>query len=172
MFEHIRTEQHLREAVAEGSRARRKAARWTVASTKLAVAGAACVAIAVWTHADLAALAGMVAVAGAALTGVPAYWGWRRVRDAEDRVVEIASAFSERVIRWHVERDVGPVPAASADRADASAGRVSVLAPVGAALLGLRTGDSIEWPLPDGRHARIRILSVAQPQAVAEEAAA
>jgi regulator of nucleoside diphosphate kinase len=47
--------------------------------------------------------------------------------------------------------------------ADASAGRVSVLAPIGAALIGLRTGDSIEWPLPDGRTARIRILSVAQP---------
>jgi regulator of nucleoside diphosphate kinase len=47
--------------------------------------------------------------------------------------------------------------------ADASAGRVSVLAPVGAALLGLRTGDRIDWPLPDGRTARIRILSVAPP---------
>ncbi|HYG67633.1 MAG TPA: nucleoside diphosphate kinase regulator [Anaeromyxobacteraceae bacterium] len=47
--------------------------------------------------------------------------------------------------------------------ADASAGRVSVLAPIGAALLGLRAGDTIEWPLPQGRTARIRILSVAQP---------
>jgi regulator of nucleoside diphosphate kinase len=56
--------------------------------------------------------------------------------------------------------------------ADASAGRVSVLAPVGAALLGLRTGDSIEWPLPDGRKARIRILSVAQAPAEAGETAA
>lgn len=54
--------------------------------------------------------------------------------------------------------------------ADASAGRVSVLAPIGAALIGLRTGDTIEWPLPDGRTARIRIVSVAQP--VPAEAAA
>src|SRR5690349_2829737 len=47
--------------------------------------------------------------------------------------------------------------------ADPSAGRLSVLAPIGAALLGLRIGDTIEWPLPGGRTAKIRILSVAQP---------
>jgi regulator of nucleoside diphosphate kinase len=46
--------------------------------------------------------------------------------------------------------------------ADVSAGRISVLAPVGAALLGLRVGDEIEWPLPDGRIAKIRILAVDQ----------
>jgi regulator of nucleoside diphosphate kinase len=44
--------------------------------------------------------------------------------------------------------------------ADASAGRISVLAPIGAALLGLAAGDSIAWPLPGGREARIRILAV------------
>jgi regulator of nucleoside diphosphate kinase len=44
--------------------------------------------------------------------------------------------------------------------ADAAAGRISVLAPIGAALLGLAAGDSISWPLPDGREARIRILAV------------
>lgn len=47
--------------------------------------------------------------------------------------------------------------------ADASAGRISVLAPVGAALLGLAVGDTISWPLPDGREARIRILAVEPP---------
>lgn len=44
--------------------------------------------------------------------------------------------------------------------ADASAGRISVLAPIGAALLGLAAGDTIAWPLPGGREARIRILAV------------
>lgn len=44
--------------------------------------------------------------------------------------------------------------------ADASAGRISVLAPIGAALLGLAAGDSIAWPLPGGREARIRIIAV------------
>jgi len=45
-------------------------------------------------------------------------------------------------------------------------GRVSVLAPVGAALLGLSVGQEIEWQLPGGKHKRLRILSVTyQPQA-------
>jgi regulator of nucleoside diphosphate kinase len=44
--------------------------------------------------------------------------------------------------------------------ADASAGRISVLAPIGAALLGLAAGDTIAWPLPGGREAQIRIVSV------------
>jgi regulator of nucleoside diphosphate kinase len=46
--------------------------------------------------------------------------------------------------------------------ADAAAGRVSVLAPVGAALLGLSVGQSIEWPLPGGATARLRIVAVAR----------
>jgi regulator of nucleoside diphosphate kinase len=45
-------------------------------------------------------------------------------------------------------------------------GRVSVLAPVGAALLGLSVGQEIEWLVPGGRHKRLRILAVPyQPQA-------
>ena len=52
------------------------------------------------------------------------------------------------------------------DQADAARGRVSVLAPVGAALLGLRTGAGIDWPLPGGRTARLRVDAVLrQPEA-------
>jgi regulator of nucleoside diphosphate kinase len=56
--------------------------------------------------------------------------------------------------------------------ADASAGRISVLAPIGAALLGLAVGDRISWPLPGGREARIRILAVESPTPAAAETAA
>lgn len=50
--------------------------------------------------------------------------------------------------------------------ADAGLGRVSVLAPVGAALLGLAVGSSIEWPLPGGRSTRVRVVAVLyQPEA-------
>jgi regulator of nucleoside diphosphate kinase len=48
---------------------------------------------------------------------------------------------------------------------------VSVLAPIGAALIGLRVGDTIEWPLPEDRTAKIKILSVAQPGRGGETAA-
>jgi regulator of nucleoside diphosphate kinase len=43
-------------------------------------------------------------------------------------------------------------------------GRVSVLAPVGSALLGLSVGQSIEWPVPGGRR-RLRIVAVPRPEA-------
>lgn len=54
--------------------------------------------------------------------------------------------------------------------ADFQAGRLSVLAPVGAALLGLRTGQTIEWPLPGGRRKRVRVAAVEwQPEAAGED---
>ena len=50
--------------------------------------------------------------------------------------------------------------------ADASRGHVSVLAPVGAALLGLSVGQSIDWPLPGGRSTRLTVSAVLyQPEA-------
>lgn len=50
--------------------------------------------------------------------------------------------------------------------ADSDRGRISVLAPVGAALLGLAVGRSIEWPVPGGRTTRVRVMAVPyQPQA-------
>ncbi len=36
------------------------------------------------------------------------------------------------------------------DEADIGTGKLSVLAPVGTALLGYRTGDVVEWPVPAG----------------------
>ena len=53
--------------------------------------------------------------------------------------------------------------------ADGSADKVSILAPVGSALLGLRIGDSIEWPIPGGRTIRLRVLSIQyQPEAAGD----
>ena len=44
--------------------------------------------------------------------------------------------------------------------ADADHGRVSVLAPLGCALLGLRVGQEIDWAMPGGPR-RLRIVAVA-----------
>lgn len=46
--------------------------------------------------------------------------------------------------------------------ADASEGRLSILAPLGTALLGFRAGDEIEWPVPSGM-IRFRIENVRPP---------
>jgi regulator of nucleoside diphosphate kinase len=49
---------------------------------------------------------------------------------------------------------------------DAAQGRVSILAPIASALLGLVVGDAIEWPIPGGRTTRLRVLAIAyQPEA-------
>lgn len=48
--------------------------------------------------------------------------------------------------------------------ADADAGRVSVLAPVGSALLGLSVGQSIDWDAPGGRWLRLRVTGVQHPR--------
>lgn len=53
--------------------------------------------------------------------------------------------------------------------ADPASGRISILAPVATALLGLGVGDSIDWPMPDGKTARLEITSVLyQPDAPAD----
>ncbi|WP_026840118.1 nucleoside diphosphate kinase regulator [Citrifermentans bremense] len=36
------------------------------------------------------------------------------------------------------------------NEADLASGKISILAPVGTAMIGFRTGDSITWPVPGG----------------------
>ena len=51
-------------------------------------------------------------------------------------------------------------------KADINAGKISILVPVGTALLGLRAGQSIDWELPGGQKRRYRIIEVPyQPEA-------
>lgn len=48
---------------------------------------------------------------------------------------------------------------------DISGEKISILAPVGSALLGLSQGDEIEWPKPGGGVLRVRIVEVTyQPE--------
>lgn len=43
---------------------------------------------------------------------------------------------------------------------------ISILAPVGSALLGLRVGQTIQWPMPGGKTSELRLLEVLeQPEA-------
>ncbi len=43
---------------------------------------------------------------------------------------------------------------------DGSSGKISILAPVGSALLGLSQGDAIEWPRPGGGMLKVRIEEI------------
>lgn len=50
-----------------------------------------------------------------------------------------------------------------------SSEQLSVLAPVGAALLGLRTGDTIHWELPGGTSTHLEVLALLyQPEAAGD----
>lgn len=55
------------------------------------------------------------------------------------------------------------------NEADASRGKVSVMAPIGSALIGLSIGQEIEWRVPGGRK-RIRVVEIRyQPEASASD---
>ncbi|MET0855625.1 MAG: nucleoside diphosphate kinase regulator [Telluria sp.] len=46
---------------------------------------------------------------------------------------------------------------------------ISILTPIGTALLGLSVGDTIDWPRPDGQLLQVRLLEVLyQPERVGE----
>jgi|ERR1700744_2913498 len=48
-------------------------------------------------------------------------------------------------------------------------GTVSVLAPVGSALLGLAKGQHIDWPTPDSRERHLRVLEIGyQPESAGD----
>ncbi|MDF3931282.1 nucleoside diphosphate kinase regulator [Pseudomonas citronellolis] len=48
-------------------------------------------------------------------------------------------------------------------------GKVSILAPVGTALLGLTIGQSIDWPAPGGKTLKLSLLDITyQPEAAGD----
>ena len=52
---------------------------------------------------------------------------------------------------------------------DESGGTISVLAPVGSALLGLQQGDEIEWPKPGGGTLQVKLEEILyQPERAGE----
>ena len=55
------------------------------------------------------------------------------------------------------------------DEADLSSNRISVMSPIGTAILGYREGDVIDWEVPDG-HVAIHVKRITyQPEAAVDE---
>ena len=50
------------------------------------------------------------------------------------------------------------------EEANPAQGKISVLTPVGSALLGLRVGQEIAWDFPDGSVRCLKVASVIQPR--------
>lgn len=77
----------------------------------------------------------------------------------QDDVVRMGSRVRYHDAHTGVEREIVLV---FPDDADAARGRISVLTPVGSALLGLRVGQHIDWPFHDGARRRLSVIAVAQ----------
>lgn len=50
------------------------------------------------------------------------------------------------------------------DEADPAQAKISVMTPVGSAMIGLRVGQEMTWDFPDGTSHRLRVVSVKQPR--------
>ncbi len=46
------------------------------------------------------------------------------------------------------------------NEADVAQMKISILSPVGSALIGLRIGGNIDWPVPEGKVRRLKVISV------------
>ncbi|WP_439361510.1 nucleoside diphosphate kinase regulator [Bradyrhizobium sp. DASA03007] len=106
-------------------------------------------------------------------------------RAAENKMPDVASVLTEELERAHVLADGHPVQTVCMgsevrfrddstgivrtatlvypDDADISRRRLSVLTPVGAALIGLNTGNSITWETRTGDLRRLTVLEVRLP---------
>jgi regulator of nucleoside diphosphate kinase len=92
--------------------------------------------------------------------------------ELERALVLEADELTPDVITMHARVDVLDLTSGARDEwtlvypaeADLSAHRISVLAPLGTALLGYREGDELEWKMPGGLR-RLRVEKVRQPKA-------
>jgi len=99
----------------------------------------------------------------------------RRLREELERAVIVPSAeipadvvtMNSRVVFRELETgEETEATLVYPSQADVNQRRISILAPVGAALLGLSAGDEIQWPLPSGKKRTYKIISILyQPKA-------
>jgi regulator of nucleoside diphosphate kinase len=85
--------------------------------------------------------------------------------------VEIVCMGSEVDFRDDITGRVQTVTLVYPSEADISKGRISVLTPIGTALIGLPVGKSIDWTTRTGESKRLTVLQVREPAAVEHQPA-
>ncbi len=80
--------------------------------------------------------------------------------DADRISADVVTMNSRVVCRDEISGEQHEIELVYPHQADPQTGKVSVLAPVGAALLGMTVGNTIDWPIPGGRTTRLRVLGV------------
>ena len=83
-----------------------------------------------------------------------------QVIDRSEALPGLVMMESEVEFRDDVTGQVRTITLVYPKDADMNAGRISVLTPVGAALIGLSAGQSIEWQTPSGGRRSLTVLSV------------
>jgi regulator of nucleoside diphosphate kinase len=92
------------------------------------------------------------------------------VREPASVPADVVTMNSELLCRLDGSNEERRLRLVYPDDAAAGSEHVSVLAPVGAALLGLSEGQSIDWPLPGGRLTRLTVTRVVfQPEAAGQQ---
>ena len=87
------------------------------------------------------------------------------LRASSDMPADVVTLGSEVTFR-QAER-TQTVQIVAPEDADIEHRRISVLSPVGAALLGLTVGQQISWDMPDKRAAVLEVIAVRQPSEAA-----
>ena len=85
-----------------------------------------------------------------------------RVRPAANLPKDVVTLGSEVEFRDDITGTSRRVRLVLPHEADIGAGRISVMTPVGAGLIGMSVGREISWPCPDGRPRILKILEVKQ----------
>lgn len=104
--------------------------------------------------------------------GNPAHAGVQSVLDDADLVAPADMAPDVVTMRSRVRvadasgADLRELTLVYPAEADATQGHVSVLSPIGTALLGAKVGEMARWALPDGRAAALQVQALLfQPEA-------
>ncbi len=116
---------------------------------------------------DMQRLEGLLASLAPATPGVDALQAEldrAEVREPQSMPTTVVTMNS--VVRFEIEESGESFELALRYPRDAGVpGTVSILAPMGSALLGLRIGQSIAWPLPGGRLNSVRVVDISyQPE--------
>ncbi|MCO4753377.1 MAG: nucleoside diphosphate kinase regulator [Bacteriovoracaceae bacterium] len=84
-------------------------------------------------------------------------------KDVPADLVTMNSIVKYQILEDHKEMTVELV---YPNRADSSTGKISILAAMGSALIGLRVGQSIRWSFPNGKIKTLEITQILyQPEA-------
>ena len=91
-----------------------------------------------------------------------------RILDEAHMTADIVTIGSQVRVRDSGTGTSGEYVLVLPDQVELRAGHISVLAPLGTALLGYREGDNVEWQMPGGLR-RLRIEKVRQPERKSSE---